>query len=339
MTTSGALVVGLVSAAALMLIGRIEGTGRAGGTIVPVRHVSRSPKPQPPKRPPVGTIGRYRVAIRSIVFVDRTVASTGDRELPTRIYYPVVPSAQILAGKYAKGPFPLVVFAPGYRQCGSSYGPLLRSWASAGYVVAGIEFPLTNCHLAKPDESDMINQPADVKSVITRLLALSGSSGKVFSGMIDPAKVAVAGHSDGGNTAAALAANSCCRDHRIIAALILSGAEWAPFGGRYFGSATPPMLYVQGTADTWNPPAASLQLYQSDTTGIRYFVSLAGANHFTPYEGTSAPEPVVARVTIAFLNAYLDGQSGQAGQIAAAGDVPGVSTVTTNGKLPGSSPG
>ncbi len=154
----------------------------------------------------------------------------------------------------ARGPFPLVMFAPGYVQCRSSYTALLHAWASAGYVVAAVEFPRTHCRLSAPDEADLSNQPADLSFVISRLLAASSRSVGPLSGLIDPAKIAVAGHSDGGDTAAAVAADTCCRDRRVSAALILSGAEWPPLGGRYFPAGTPPMLVVQGTHDTWNPP-------------------------------------------------------------------------------------
>ena len=36
------------------------------------------------------------------------------------------------------------MFAPGFMQCGSTYSDLLRDWASAGYVVAVVNFPRTD---------------------------------------------------------------------------------------------------------------------------------------------------------------------------------------------------
>ena len=339
MTLSGAAVVAVVSIGALVIIGRSPtSTGPSGQVTVPTaaKNKTHSPKPRPkPRRPPVGAIGRYGVATRSINFVDRSIPSQGPRYLPTLVYYPIVPAGQVAAGRYSRGPFPLVVFAPGYAQCRSAYEPLLNSWASAGYVVAAVEFPKTNCHLPATalDEADMVNEPADVATVITRMLAISQEKGRVLSGMIDPNAVAVAGHSDGGDVAAAMAANTCCRDYQIKAALVLSGGEYG-FGGQYFTGSTPPMLFVQGTKDSWNRPAASLQLYQSDAAGVRYYLNLPGADHFSPYEGTSEPEPVVARVTVAFLNAYVDGQLSRVGRITALGNTS-VSAIYSAGQLPG----
>ncbi|HVB44614.1 MAG TPA: hypothetical protein VNF47_18200 [Streptosporangiaceae bacterium] len=301
----------------------------------------RSPAPRRPAwhphPPPVGMIGRYPVASTPLRIVDRSRPKLGARWLPTLVRYPVVPAGQVRSGKFTKGPFPLVVFAPGYLQCGASYAALLHAWASAGYVVAAVEFPRTHCHVAAPDEADLVNQPADVSFVITRLLAVSARPAGLLSGLVDPGKIAVAGHSDGGDTAAAVAGNTCCRDPRVVAALVLSGAEWPPLRGRYFPSGTPPppVLFVQGTNDTWNPPPGSVQLYQADTGGIRYYLNLVGADHFAPYEGHSAPEPLVAKVTVDFLNAYLDDQSGQVVALAADGTVPGVAELVSRGRMPG----
>ncbi len=270
-----------------------------------------------------------------MVFVDRSRPALGIRRLPVLVRFPVVPASLVASGRVSSGPFPLVVFAPGYLQCRSSYAALLRGWASAGYVVAAVQFPRTHCHVPVPDEADLANQPADMSFVISSLLSLSARPGGTLSGLIAPARIAVAGHSDGGDTAAAVAANTCCLDRRVRAAMILSGAEWPPLGGRYFPPRTPPMLFVQGTDDTWNPPSASVQLYESDRAGVRYFLDLFGADHFTPYEGHGRPEPVVARVTLAFLNAYLAGQQGQVGAMRAAGNVPGVAALTSRPTVPG----
>src|SRR5258708_483626 len=143
------------------------------------------------------------------------------------------PAAVLAAGsgRLARGLSPLVVFGPGYGVCAESYGPLLRAWASAGYVVAGIDFPLTSCDPI--NENDMVNQPADMAYVIRRLLAVSDRSSGFLGGLIDPGKIAVAGQSDGGDTVAALVANTCCRYRDVTATIVLAGAQYPPMGRSY----------------------------------------------------------------------------------------------------------
>jgi dienelactone hydrolase len=267
--------------------------------------------------------------------VDRSRAKTaGIRVLPTFVRYPVIPADAAARGPLAHGLFPLLVFAPGYLQCDNNYGPLLHSWASAGYVVAAVEFPRTNCHLSHPDEADLVHQPGDVSFVISELTAMSDQPHRTLSGLINPGQIAVAGQSDGGDTVVAVAANTCCANHRVKAALVLSGAEWPPLGGSWFPQGTPPILFVQGDADTINPPAASLQMYRADRTGPRFYLDLFGAEHLPPYEGNRPPEPTVARVTTAFLDRYVAGQLQAAMVMTRVGHVPGLADLVRGGRLP-----
>ena len=298
--------------------------------------VARNPaaRPSPPERLPVGTVGAYRVAQHEFIFVDRSRPGLGPRTLPTLVRYPVIRATTTASGRPARGLFPLVVFAPGYTQCQDSYAVLLNAWASAGYVVAGVDFPRTSCRLADPDESDLVNQPADMAFVIRRLLAVSRQPRGLLAGLIDPGKIAVAGHSDGGDTVAAIAANTCCRDPAVTAAMVLSGAEWPPMPGSYFTQATPPILFVQGDADDINPPSASIMMYQADTTGSRFYLDLLGAGHPQPYESHNPAELVVARVTVDFLDRYLDGLPDAAAAMGRDGQVAGVAALVSGNQTP-----
>jgi dienelactone hydrolase len=279
----------------------------------------------------VGRLGSYRVRRYALELGYRPAGQPARRVLRVIVSYPAVPRA---ASDLGHGLFPLVVFAPGYRQCAAVYRVLLREWASAGYVVAAVQFPRTNCHVAAPDEADLVHQPADMSQVIRRLLAAGRRPGDRLSGLVDGARVAVAGHSDGGDTVAAMVANTCCRDRRVSAAVVLAGAEWPAMPGRYFAAPAVPMLFVQGTADTWNPQSASLQLYQADTRGRRYYLALPRVGHFTPYDGGGPPEPVVARVTVDFLDRYLAGQADALGAMRRAGRAAGRDRLVSGGRLP-----
>ena len=145
--------------AALLALGAL-GAAWATTTTVPGRSArpagsapaspARTARPSPPERLPVGTIGGYSVAEHVLRLVDRSRVRLGPRALPTTVWFPAIPPAAAASGRLARGLFPLVVFAPGFAQCDGSYGSLLRAWASAGYVVAGVTFPRTSCHLTAP---------------------------------------------------------------------------------------------------------------------------------------------------------------------------------------------
>ena len=93
---------------------------------------------------------------------------------------------------------------------------LLDAWARAGYVVAAPVFPLGNANApGGPNETDIVNQPADMRLVITRLLALDTRPGGLLYGRIDPNRIAIAGHSDGAVTAFAVAYDRRYRDRRF----------------------------------------------------------------------------------------------------------------------------
>lgn len=326
---AGVFAAGVSTADALLTLDRGATAAR------PTAVGSHAPRPHRRSRPgpsSVSQIGSYLVSSRAMILISRLRGRSIPRVLPTLVLYPTEPAQAVAAGKLTRGPFPLVVFVPGDLQCRSAYAALLHAWASAGYVVAAVQFPPARCDVGDSHEADLSIQPADISAAITDLLTVSIRSLGVLAGLIDPAKIAVAGHARGGDAAAAVAADTCCRNRRVLAAMILSGAEWAPFGGRYFPAGTPPMLVVQGSADSRNPPAAAAALYLADTTGTRYYLDLLGAGHFTPYEGHAVPEPIVARVTVDFLDRYL---AREPAPLTADGNVPGFAVLVSRGHLPG----
>jgi dienelactone hydrolase len=241
-----------------------------------------------------------------------------------------VPRTLVTIVRYprASGPFPLIVFAHGFDVTPAPYAPLLESWAQAGYVVAAPIFPLTRPGApGGPDEDDLVNQPGDVSFVISRLLAASASGGGALSGRIDPARIAVTGQSDGGSTALAVAYNRHFRDRRIDAAVILSGARIPGVGGYDFQAPSPPLLAVQGTADTVNVPE-STYIYFRLAHRPKFLLSLFGAPHLGPYTDEQPQLTIVERVTLAFLDRYLKHEPGARRRMWRDGDVPGVAALS-----------
>ena len=208
----------------------------------------------------------------------------------------------------------------------------LQAWASAGYVVVVVNFPRSDCKVGNAaTESDMVNQPRDMSYVITRMLRLSASAHGLFSGLLDPREIAVTGQSDGGDTVAAIAANTCCTDRRVVAVAPLSGAEWPPMPGRYFTKRPVPLLFTQGTADVLNLPGCSITMYHADPAWARYYLDLFGASHTAPYWGTNSYERIVVKVTLAFFDRYVLGQAAAGLAMRRAGDVRGLAVLYGHG--------
>jgi alpha-beta hydrolase superfamily lysophospholipase len=304
---------------------------RGGGVARAPRAVSKRPaRPAPPRR--------FAVGLTTMTIVEDTRSITlpggarGARTLVTYVRYPALgpPGGNDVRGAppaRSKGPFPLIVFGHGFAVTPLLYTLLLRAWARAGYVVAAPVFPLANANApGGPNESDLPNQPADMSAVISRLLAADGASSGPLSGLIAPREIAVAGQSDGGDTALAVAYDSRYRDPRVGAAMILSGAEIPGIGGFQIRPGGPPLLAVQGTADPINLPSATSAFYDT-APAPKYLLELLGASHLPPYSSQEPQLGIVERVTIAFLDRYLRHVARAQRRLLRAGAVPGIATL------------
>lgn len=326
----------LIAAVTALVVSSIDGDGHTGQRTVargrPSAHVRPAARPasqrgatsgRPARTGAAAGIRRSPASTPSGLFAARATtvtlvesASAGSdptgpaRRLRTVIRYPVAHASGATSGATVRhtGPFPLVVFSQGFDVSAESYAALLRSWSAAGYVVADPTYPRTDP--AAPggvDESDIVKHPADLRFVIRSVIAAARHLRSPFHGLVDPRRVAVIGHSDGGDVSLAVAADTCCRDTAVRAAVILSGAELGAFGGRYYGSGSVPLLVVQGSADTINVPGCSAQLYDQ-APPPKYYLDIAGAEHQPPYLDPGPTRRGISRAVVAFLDAYLKGR-------------------------------
>ncbi|GLX94561.1 esterase [Herbidospora sp. NBRC 101105] len=222
----------------------------------------------------------------------------------------------------AKGRFPLVVLSPGFTKPVSTLTSLAEDLASRGYVVAGVDHTyeshattladgeVAEC-LACDSDTDpgfgtgvVANRAADVSFVLDELLA-----GK--PDLIDPTRIAMAGHSIGG--ASALAAMAA--DKRVDAGVNLDGTTYA----RLPRGLARPVLFV-GTPE--HAPGGRDPSWDRDwalLTGWKRWLVVTGADHqsFTDLPqlqgalGLKSPPgaPSAARlaeITRAYVVAFLD---------------------------------
>ncbi|MBK5289765.1 MAG: alpha/beta fold hydrolase, partial [Acidimicrobiia bacterium] len=249
----------VVVAGAVLILGACSsgGTSRSSATT----ETSKTGATASTTTPAAGATPDYAVGVRTETFENASRALTakdgdpppGPRVLETTIYYPArgtgggVPTDDppIANG----GPFPLIVFAHGFSASPSVYAGLTAEWARAGYVVAVPRFPGSNAAaVGGPDAGDYVNQPADVHTVISGMTEMSRQPGGPLAGLVRAGAVGVAGHSLGGITTLGAAANTCCRDRRIGAAVVLSGDPLSFPTGKFDYAKTPPLLLVHGTA-------------------------------------------------------------------------------------------
>jgi fermentation-respiration switch protein FrsA (DUF1100 family) len=296
-------------------------------------------------RPPRGSVTRgstpsrpvgVAVGLRTLTFVDRSRTirlangTTEPRTVVTEIRYPAAGAAganDVRNARAAGGPYPLVVFGHGFGVTPTPYAPLLDAWARAGYVVAAPIFPLGSA-LAPggPSEADLVNEPTDMSFVISRMLAESKRTTGPFRGLLERDRIAITGHSDGGDAALAVAFDPSFRDARVSAAVILSGAEIPQLGAFPFPRRGPPLLATQGSADTINPPSAT-SMFFALAPRPKFLLTLAGAPHLPPYSDEQPYLGIIERVTVAFLDRYLKTQPAALHRMLTAGRVGGLATL------------
>ncbi len=274
---------------------------------------------------------QFAVGTRFETFLDtsRGTDAKGDqpskrtRTLETVTYYPAAgepggdpaPAAPPARGR---GPFPLVVFSHGSGVSSPvRYDLLFRAWAGAGYVVAAPKYPLSSTSLPEAGR-DVVNQPRDVSFVIDEMLRLSREPRSPYAGLVDGARIAVAGHSLGGVNTLGVAFNRCCLDTRIRAGVVMAaGPAYFPEEAFFDGIRTP-LLVVHGDDDRIVRLSEGQEVFQR-ANPPKAMLTVLGGDHGRPYGGAAAtaenPERLGAHLneatrlvnvtTIGFLDRFV----------------------------------
>lgn len=235
-----------------------------------------------------------------------------------------------IAGTRAR--YPVIVFSPGNATNVAFYASLAEDLASRGFVVLGVDHPYQVAAVDVGDRVAVYREPvelapgqavpgkidervADIAFLLDRLTADGAGLGDLAH-HLDLDRLGVAGHSNGGITAAVL-----CADDRVDACLNIDGQlAGGPFSPRPDPAApTKPFLYL--TKETRMHPSLVGLLEAAGQDTYRVMVPAASHDAFTdgprlrprilPVEGTADHVLRVERgVVAAFFGRYLDDGTG-----------------------------
>jgi predicted dienelactone hydrolase len=160
--------------------------------------------------------GTFAAGVRKIVFTKPSVETGAPRTLETVVWYPANAGAGpvdpglrgVLDAPVAPSaaPYPVVLFSHG--MCGSPVQSLFLTplLASQGFVVVAPPHPgnttadIPFCLTSESLVSSFRERPHDVVFVLDGMLAASADPASPFFAALDPARIAMTGHSFGGLT-------------------------------------------------------------------------------------------------------------------------------------------
>lgn len=254
-----------------------------------------------------------------------------DRIIPVKIYAP----------RDAAGPYPLVIVSHGVGGSREGLAYLGRHWASHGYVAVHLQHPGSDIKIwqgkspregrraiqrAAADPQVALARPLDVRFALDQVLAgpLKVRSDRLT---IDPARLAVAGHSFGAFTALASAGITFnplsvrpvnYGDDRLIASIALSPTAFRHQNPKAFDTVRMPTLHMTGTDDHGvvgdTRPEERRNAYDRIRNAEKYLVILDGGDHIVfggvRRDGTKATDKrhwtLVKSTATAFLDSFVN---------------------------------
>lgn len=214
---------------------------------------------------------------------------------------------------------------------GNRPGPSGRAIASAGYVVAAPDYPLTSESTPGGPQRgtpDMAQQPADASYVLGEVLRMNGEPAGPLSGSVDAERIGAAGHSMGAGVTMGLAYNECCQDPRVKAAVIFAGGIPSVYRGVFFRPPSPAILVVHGDSDDALPYLGGRRVFL-DAGVPKFFLTILGGDHNAPYTAAADRRgaEVVLAATVDFLDTYLKGRPDGVSRLRSDTDRPGLATL------------
>ena len=231
-------------------------------------------------------MARYLVHTESLQLVDPTrvtqarngVAEASGREFKGKLFAPI--------SQKTSDNFPLLIYSHGFSSSHRGGVYLGEYLAAQGFVVAMIDFPLTNMQAeGGPYVKDVVNQPSDVSFLIDQLLARNTTPGDTLFGIIDSSRIGAMGVSLGGFTSTLLGYHPTLADARIGAIVSIAGPS-SLLMPRFFETRSLPFMMIAGTYDVLVPYETNA-LPITEKVPNAWLVSIDRASH-TAFAGPTA---------------------------------------------------
>jgi predicted dienelactone hydrolase len=191
--------------------------------------------------------GIYDVSYFDVELVDDTrptqkngeYLGSNERQLQTRIWYP----------EDFLGAAPLLIYSHGFMSSRTGGSYLAEHFASHGYIVAAMDYPLTTMGApGGPLVKDVVSQPGDVSFLIDQFVSWNADSGNQFYERIDDRHIGVMGLSLGGMTSTLATFHPRSADLRISAAVSIAGPVFM-FGPAFYDSRDVPFMMIASPID------------------------------------------------------------------------------------------
>lgn len=273
-----------------------------------------------------------------------------DRIVPVKFYIPAADGPGSPCGpalEAGRAPMPLVLLSHGLGGTCEVAAYLGEYWAARGYVVCALQHPgsddsvwrnvpaaqrMDALRAATRNPQNALDRPRDVSFVIDTLLA-EHERGEGVGALIDPQRIAAAGHSFGAYTVMAVAGQrfgprgASMGDPRVKAVISMSGQPPRNDPAVAYAGVKIPILHLTGTEDRSpiNPdvtPEDRQAAFRGITAPDQVLIVFKGADHGV-FSGVGAVawrqksdpkldetiQSLVQRSTLLFLDAFLKGDA------------------------------
>ncbi len=247
--------------------------------------------------PELLTAGPFQVSSVTFTLRDtaRVTSANGDeaekpyRELKTTVWYPAEARAfEILRWSdtpiaQGAGPFPLLIYSHGFSSYRKDVLYLVKHMASYGYIVAAMDYPLSNFSTpGGPSTEDVVNQPGDISFLLNYFLEGNQTQEhqtpqSIFRAAIDTNRIGAIGLSLGAMTTELVTYHPTLRDNRFKAAVSIAG-PMAMFTKAFFKESEIPFLMIGSTVDAFIPYDTNAMVVP-ERVPLSVLVSISNGTH------------------------------------------------------------